>query len=59
MNRITPEQMSRFGLIAIIKTKRVVLPLKGVQCEFKICAGVASVRMTQIFSPDGARRKAS
>src|SRR3954454_23800928 len=49
MNRMTQEQIGRFGCIATVGTCRVVLPLKGVQCEFKVCAGVASVRMTQIF----------
>jgi Ca-activated chloride channel family protein len=47
--RVAQKQNNRFGLFAIIKSKRVVLPLKGVECEFTVRGGVAEVRMDQIF----------
>src|SRR5947207_8001871 len=48
-SRIPKEAAERFGLSAIIKTKRVFLPLKGVECEFSVLSGMAEVSMTQIF----------
>lgn len=47
--RVAQKQNDRFGLFAIIESKRVVLPLKGVECEFTVRGGVAEVRMDQIF----------
>ena len=47
MPRRAPEP---FGLTAIIESKRVVLPLKGVECDFRIVSGMVEVSMTQIFS---------
>jgi Ca-activated chloride channel family protein len=42
-------QIERFGLFAIIESKRVVLPLKGIECEFSVRGGTVEVCMTQIF----------
>ena len=41
-----------FGLMAIIESKRVILPLKGVECDFSVVSGIAEVSMTQIFRQD-------
>ncbi|HEX5223263.1 MAG TPA: VIT domain-containing protein [Verrucomicrobiae bacterium] len=38
-----------FGLFAIIESERVILPLKGVECDFTVLSGMAEVSMTQIF----------
>ncbi|HTR42118.1 MAG TPA: VIT and VWA domain-containing protein [Pseudomonadales bacterium] len=40
---------SRLGLFAIIESRRVALPLKGVECDFTIRGGVAEVCMTHIY----------
>src|SRR6266581_2306669 len=38
------------GLLAITETlERVILPLKGVECDFSVLSGIAEVSMTQIF----------
>jgi Ca-activated chloride channel family protein len=44
-----------FGLFAIIESKRVVLPLKGVECDFSVASGIAEVSMTQIFRQENAK----
>lgn len=49
VSRIPPSTAARFGLVSISETTRVVLPLKGVECEFSVSAGLVEVRMTQIF----------
>jgi len=41
-----------FGLFAVIESKRVVLPLKGVECDFSVVSGIAEVSMTQVFRQD-------
>jgi Ca-activated chloride channel family protein len=41
-----------FGLFAVIESKRVILPLKGVECDFSVISGIAEVSMTQIFRQD-------
>lgn len=40
---------NRFGLFANIESKRVALPLKGVEATFTVLGGVADVCLTQIF----------
>jgi Ca-activated chloride channel family protein len=49
MNISDLPRRDRFGLFAIVESRRVVLPLKGIECDFTIRAGVAEVCMTQIF----------
>ena len=44
-----------FGLFAIIESKRVVLPLKGVECDFSVLSGLVEVSVTQIFRQDNDR----
>ena len=44
-----------FGLFAIIDSKRVILPLKGVECDFAVLSGMAEVCMTQIFRQENER----
>ncbi len=44
-----------FGLVAIIESKRVVLPLKGVECDFSVVSGIGEVSMTQIFRQDNEK----
>lgn len=46
---------TQFGLIAILKNKRVVLPLKGVDCSFTTVGGLAEVKMTQIFRQENSK----
>jgi len=47
-----PESRIQFGLVATCKSKRVVLPLKAVQCEFLVEGGIAQVTVTQVFFQD-------
>lgn len=54
-SRIAPSALETFGLFAIIETKRVVLPLKGVECDFSVASGLAEVSMTQIFRQENDR----
>ncbi|HEY5915658.1 MAG TPA: VIT and VWA domain-containing protein [Verrucomicrobiae bacterium] len=44
-----------FGLFAIIESKRVVLPLKGVECDFSVLASLVEVSMTQIFRQENEK----
>ncbi|PWU17708.1 MAG: hypothetical protein C5B50_10850 [Verrucomicrobia bacterium] len=44
-----------FGLFAIIESKRTILPLKGVECDFSVLSGVADVSMTQIFRQENEK----
>src|SRR5512140_1672637 len=44
-----------FGLFAVIESKRVILPLKGVECDFSVVSGLAEVSMTQIFRQDNEK----
>jgi len=44
-----------FGLLAIIESRRVILPLKGVECDFSVISGIAEVSMTQIFRQDNEK----
>lgn len=43
------------GLFAVIKSKRVILPLKGLECDFSVLSGTAEVSMTQIFRQENKR----
>lgn len=54
-SRIPQPPSPRFGLIVIGETRRVALPLKGVDCEFSVKGGLLEVRMTQIFRQENAR----
>ena len=45
----------KFGLVAFMKSKRVILPLKGVECDFKVASGIVEVSMTQIFRQDNGQ----
>src|SRR6266576_5697033 len=45
----------RFGLFAIIESKRMILPLKGVECDFSVVSGIAEVSMTQIFRQENEK----
>src|SRR6266404_3551867 len=44
-----------FGLFALIESKRVILPLKGVECDFSVVSGIAEVSMTQIFRQENEK----
>ena len=44
-----------FGLFALIESKRVILPLKGVECDFSVLSGLGEVSVTQIFHQDNAK----
>src|SRR5262245_50265163 len=54
-SRIVPATSEFFGLFAIIESKRVVLPLKGVECEFCIQGGVVEVSMSQVFRQENQK----
>src|SRR5882672_8355319 len=45
----------RFGLFAVTKSRRVVLPSKGVECEFSVRGGVAEVCMSQVFRQENPK----
>src|SRR6516164_5555440 len=44
-----------FGLFVILETKRVILPLKGVECDFSVVSGIGEVSITQIFRQDNEK----
>jgi Ca-activated chloride channel family protein len=44
-----------FGLFAIIESKRVILPLKGVECDFSVVSGIGEVSMTQVFRQENEK----
>ncbi len=47
---MTPRSAPKsFGLFALIESRRVILPLKGVECDFSVLSGIGEVSMTQIF----------
>ncbi len=46
---------NKFGLFAVIESRRVVLPLKGVECEFSVCGGVVEVFVRQIFRQENPK----
>lgn len=53
--RTAQKQNDRFGLFAIIESRRVVLPLKGVECKFTVRAGVAEVCIDQVFRQENPK----
>src|SRR5579863_5893724 len=48
-SRISPAAMRQFGLWAILGRGRMVLPLKGIECDFTVASAIAEVSVTQIF----------
>ena len=50
-----PAQQSDFGLIAWLEQTRVSLPLKGVECGFRITGDIASVELDQIYQQNADR----
>ncbi len=44
-----------FGLCAVIESKRILLPLKGVECDFSVVSGIAEVSMTQLFRQENEK----
>lgn len=59
INRIFPQAGPRtagcFGLVSRMETTRIILPLKGVQCDFSMAGGLVEVIMTQIFRQENAK----
>src|ERR1035438_9443533 len=54
-SRISPSVADRFGLVSVSESTRVILPLKGVECEFSVSAGLVEVQMTQIFRQENSK----
>jgi Ca-activated chloride channel family protein len=54
-SHILPPETERFGLFAYIESRRVVLPLKGVECEFSVRGGVVEVCLNQIFRQENPK----
>ena len=55
-SRISQQQIDRsFGLVALVENTRVILPLKAVECEFSVAAGLVEVRMTQVFRQENPK----
>jgi Ca-activated chloride channel homolog len=52
---VHPPTTPIFGLFVIIESKRVILPLKGVECDFSVLSGLVEVSMTQIFRQENDR----
>ena len=54
---IKPEETKRaaFGLVAWLEQTKITLPLKGVECRFKVCGDVVSVEIDQIFQQNSTR----
>src|SRR5438876_11709837 len=46
---------ARFGLFVLINSRRVVLPLRGVECEFSVRGGVVEVCLSQIFRQENPK----
>jgi Ca-activated chloride channel family protein len=44
--------MERFGLVGWLEKTRIHLPLKGVECRFRVCGDLVGVEMDQIFHQD-------
>jgi len=49
------QKTQEFGLIAQVGTKRIALPLKLVECDFSVAAGVVEVQMTQVFRQENSK----
>src|SRR6266567_7339305 len=54
-SRIPQPTLERFGLFAVIESKRMTLPLKGLECDFSVVSGIAEVSMTQIFRQENEK----
>ncbi len=55
-NNATPGSVREsFGLFASIESKRVILPLKGVECDFSVLSGMGEVSLTQIFRQENEK----
>src|SRR5512143_1901394 len=54
-SRIPSSVAARFGLVSVSKSTRVSLPLKGVQCEFSVSAGLVEVSITQVFRQENRK----
>jgi Ca-activated chloride channel family protein len=54
-SRISPSVAARFGLVSVSESTRVILPLKGVECEFSVSADLVEVQMTQIFRQENSK----
>ena len=54
-SRIPRPELERFGLFAIIKSQRIILPLKGVECDFSVVSGIAEVSITQVFRQENRK----
>ncbi len=56
-NRILKPTQERkaFGLVAWLEQTRISLPLKGVECSFRVCGDVVSVELDQIFHQNANR----
>ncbi len=52
---ILEQENHEFGLIAQVGTKRIALPLKLVECDFSVAAGVVEVQMTQVFRQENSK----
>lgn len=48
-SQIPQPATERYGLFAMVESKRTILPLKGVECDFSVFSGVAEVSMSQVF----------
>jgi Ca-activated chloride channel family protein len=44
-----------FGLFAVIESQRMILPLKGVECDFSAVSGIIEASMTQIFRQENEK----
>src|SRR5882724_5327433 len=54
-SRVAQSAAAQFGLFAIIESRRVVLPLKGVECDFAVRSGLAEVCMSQVFRQENPK----
>lgn len=54
-SRIPKPLLDRFGMFAVSESKRVRLPLKGVEADFWVQSGVVEVSMTQVFRQENEK----
>src|SRR6266576_3021956 len=54
-SRIPRPPLERFGLFAFIESRRMILPLKGGECEVSVFSGSGEVAMTQIFRQENEK----
>ena len=55
MPQMPPSVATPFGLFAVIESKRVILPLKGVECDFSVVSGIGEFSITQIFRQENEK----